>query len=308
MSSGSKKPNGAPNKPEASTTRFQIASRLGALRDTALLSDPFQTSARFTIRRKGSRAHQKWTQDYYDNNAFSSAYLEELALGDAPILLTEEETTALEKSFSLSADTTIAGMPRVVESLTSLASIINRLRGVAVERDTHKKAVQSAIRSGHTTISRVFRAEKEKELEEAVFLLASWDSMPGQDDDGNEIQVPYTEQAARDLLTNDTPLEGCGLDELVLSVPCWCLSLKGSSGVGSEIADEVSTEKRVIIPDLTLGQAYILWVHDRAEQLSLFRDQVLETAGKNSLPSSDSTSSSGDGTSLAEPVADPLPI
>lgn len=298
--SGNKKPNGAPSKPDISpisATRFQIASRLGALRDTAVLSDPFPTSAKFTIRRKGSRAHQKWTQDYYDNNAFSSAYLEELALGDAPILLTEEETAALEKSHSLAAG---AADTDLGQSLTSLTSIINRLCGVAVERDTHKKAVQSAIHSGRTTISKVFRAEKDKELEEAVFLLAGWESMPGQDDDGNEIQVPYTEQAARDLLTNDTPLEGCGLDELILSVPCWTLALNTDP--------PAPHPTRIIIPGLTLGQAYILWVHDRAEQLALFRDQVLETAGKNSLPSSDSSISSGDGSETGEVEVESSPI
>lgn len=294
---GPKKPNGAPSKPEPSTTRFQIASRLGALKDTVVLSDPFPTSAQFIIRRKGSRAHDDWTTKYIDNDPFSSAYLGELITGDISIPLTAEENELLDKAAKLTTED-----EDVKASVSGLCKLIDRLRGASIEMNYDKRAKRAALSTGRAKVSDVTRASSRKQLEEALFLLAGWEEMPGQDDDGNEIQVPYTEQAARDLFTNDTPLEGCGLDELILSVPCWTHAM----AVGEEAAQK--DPMRIIIPGLTLGQAYILWVHDRAEQLALFRDQVLETAGKNSLPSSDSSILSGDGTNPAEPAAGHSPI
>jgi len=255
-----------------SPIRFKIASRLGALKDVMSFSDPFGTGARFHIRRKGSKAHREWSQAYLDSDAFSSAYLEQLVTGTGELILTPEESQKVEEARA-----------RNIGDDLSWVAIIDRLTATAAEHNTNTEAIRKAVATGRTSYSRILRAEKDKQLEEAVFLLSGWDSLPGEDDS----PIPYSTGAARDLLTSDVPLEGSGFEEVILAHPEWCKVVK----------IEGQPTITIPIPGLTLGQAYILWTHARSEAADLFRERVLEEAGKNLLPPSTGNTSSGGGTS-----------
>jgi hypothetical protein len=256
--------------PTPSPVRFKIASRLGALKDTMSFSDPFGTGARFHIRRKGSKAHREWSQEYIDSDAYSSAYLEQLVTGHGELILNDEESQVVEES-------------RAGDPANQLVKIIDRLTATAAEHNTNTEAIRKAVATGRTSYSRILRADKDKQLEEAVFLLSGWDSLPGEDDS----PIPYSLAAARDLLTSDVPLEGSGFEEVILAHPEWCKTVK----------IEGQPTITIPIPGLTLGQAYILWTHARSEAADLFREMVLEEAGKNSLPPSTGSISPGGGTS-----------
>lgn len=287
-------PPGSSGKPSGSTSRFAIATRLGALKDVATFSDPFGTSARFHIRRRGSRAHKDWLSSWSETSPVSSAYFEQLAVGESAAVLTDDErkTVDIARTGSSAQD-------------DKLLAIIDRLTDTAAAESLYRNAVRSAVESGKTTYRKVIRVGEEKQIEEALFLLAGWDAMPGQDDDGNPVEIGYSVDQARELMLNDTPLEGVGLDELILSVPAWCImSVEPFDGTNDE-----KTSTPVMIPGLTLGRAYVLWIHAQADLVSSFREEVMGAAAKNSVPPSEATTSPGGGTKTSDdpPTVDDQP-
>lgn len=270
--------------------RFQIASRLGAFRDTAVISDPFGTGATFTIHRHGSRAYKSWFQRAVDKDPLTLLRLESMFSDDRIVLTKEEQETLLAER-----EKPAPGNP--------LVPIVDRLTIAHVEQSSRKDALRKLIDTGRMSPSEMAGRQEQDTLEEAVFTLKSWEGMPGEDG----ALIPYSEEMARELLTNDTPLEGAGLDELILGVDAWTVEVTRIYEPGEEIPKEaISVETddwtykiRIIIPGLTLGLAYQYLFLRRARDKSLFRDQALEAAAKNSEPSSDSSTSSGDGQSAA---------
>lgn len=265
--------------------RFQIASRLGAFRDTAVISDPF-TSATFTIYRHNCAAYKKWFQAAVDRDPLTLLRLEGMFADDAQVL-TAEESEILQTER---------------EKANPLVPVVDRLTLSTSEQASRRTALRKLIDTGKMTPSQMASRREDDILAEAMFLLKSWDGMPAEDGS----LIPYSEDAARALLTNDTPLEGAGLDELILDVDAWTYEVEHKTEDGTEIVAGPVTDRtfetykvRHIIPGLTLGLAYQYLFLRRARDTSLFRDQVLGAAAKNSVPSSDGSSSSGDGSSDA---------
>lgn len=288
-------PPGSSGKSPGSSSRFAIATRLGALKDIATFSDPFGTSARFHIRRRGSRAHKDWLSSWSETSPVSSAYYEQLAVGESAAVLTKDEKVLVESLRSR--------LPDKEPEVHGLIAVIDRLTDTAAAESLYRNAVRSAVESGKTTYRKVIRVGEEKQIEEALFLLAGWDAMPGQDDDGNPVEIAYSLDQARELMLNDTPLEGVGLDELILSVPAWCLTIDEQQEDGS------TAPRKVIFPGLTLGRAYVLWVHAMSDLISSFREEVMGAAAKNSAPPSEATTSPGGGTKTSDdpPTVDDQP-
>lgn len=272
-------PNGHPDSRR--TQKFQIASRIGAFRDSITLSDPLGTSARFIITRKGSNLHKQWGKEWMDSDPIMSAMSEEMVVGSDPIILTEEERKTVDTLRSSSKD----------QGVLSLLPIVDRLTDSAETLERNRTAIRKAVATGRVKYSDAMFQGSRRYTEEALFLLR-WESLP--DEEGNDI--PYSPETARELLTNDTPLDGAGLDELLLAQDCAVITIPADPE-----SDPPVLPRRLLIPGLTLGGFYSLWVHWASEQKALFRDQVLEAAGKNSLPPSDQISSSGGGTSEAAP-------
>jgi hypothetical protein len=258
------------------TVRFQIASRLGGFRDTLPFSDPFDTGARFHICRKGSAAHRTWFKRWQDEDPVSSRYLESVVTGDDKPELTPDESATVQIART-STD----------PAALSLLPIIDRLSETYSELDRNRDAVREAIKAGELSPTDAIQRGQRKRLEEALFLVSDWIGML--DETGAE--VPFAPEALRSLLENDTPLEGAGIDELLLRHECWTWTPKAEEG---ELSD--STPKPIIIPGLTLGSAYILWIHHTASTAANFRDQLTEAAAKNSEPFSETTTISGNGT------------
>lgn len=274
--------------------RFQIASRLGAFRDIATISDPLGTGATFAIHRHGSRAYKVWFQRFVDKDPMTLLRLEAMFQDDRIILTKEEQDTLLAER-----EKTNPSNP--------LVPVVDRLTIANVEQSSRKAAMRKLIDTGQMTPSEMAYRQEHDTLEEALFLLKSWDNMPSEDGS----PIPYSEDVARELLTNDTPLEGAGLDELILGVDAWTVEVETETkdGVEYPLADVYERDGhyyikvRLIIPGLTLGLAYQYLILRRARDTSLFRDQVMGAAAKNSEPSSDGSSSSGDGQSESEPVS-----
>lgn len=278
--------------------RFQIASRLGAFRDTATILDPFGTGAVFTIHRNGSKAHKAWFREQQDHDPMTLAVVESGLMQQSGTVLTKEEEEIVQTE-------------RQGKDPNALLPIVDRLTFTLAEQDIRREAMRRLFDSGRITPSEwVSRGENDL-LKEALFALKGWDHMPS-DEEG--VMVPYSEEAARALLENDTPLEGAGIDDLILSVDAWSLEIEQEGEtVPTEVTDAVPViggtgtwkwKTRIMIPGLTLGRAYQLLILNRSRDISLFRDRVLGEAAKNSEPSSDSINSSGDGkSSEAAPVA-----
>lgn len=268
-------PNGHPDARR--TQKFQIASRIGAFRDSISLSDPLGTSARFIVTRKGSNLHKKWAKEWMDSDPILSAMSEEMVVGSDPIVLSEEEGKTVEALRTSSQD----------QGVLSLLPILGRLVETSESLERNRIAIRKAVASGRASYSDAMFQGARRYTEEALFLLR-WESMP--DAEGEDI--PYSLETARELLENDTPLEDAGLDDILLSFDFATLTIPADLE-----ADPPTPEKKIIFPGLTLGRFYTSWTHHISEQKALFRDQVLEAAGKNSLPPSDQISLSGGGIS-----------
>lgn len=271
----------------AGTSRFQIASRLGGFRDTVRLSDPFGTGAVLTIRRKGSQANREWSTKYLEADPVSRSILEQQFLEDPiPVLTQEEQAQVLSAQKAAEGWTGESGIQK---SLSTLLDIVDRLSTSKQESEGARRAVRRVIETGQVSLMDAIspsRQEAHRKLEEAIHLLSFWEGMP--DADGSII--PYSPATCRELLTSDIPLEGAGLDDLLLTVDPWTLTINTAP------EGEEPKETRILRSRLTLGTAYILWVHWVSERASHFRDLTLEAAGKNSPASSETSSSSGDAT------------
>lgn len=274
-------------------TRFQIASRLGGFRNTVTLSCPFGTGATFTIRRKGSAAHREWAKSWLESDPMTSAMLEEQILG-------EESHTPLTEQESLIVD---EARKEIIHA--PLIPIIDRLVSTRTAVDQTRTATKKALASGRVTLADLatnsFTTIHDRE--EALFLLKSWDKMPDADGD----PIPHSREVAEELLLNDTPLTDAGLDDVLLSVPCWRIEVNDYAEDGTEIPRFIPRTDPSLLKvtghHFTLGRAYQLWLHWASEQASHFRDKTIEAAAKNSVPPSDPAISSGGGTSSEEPAS-----
>lgn len=260
------------------TVRFQIASRLGGFRDVLPFSDPFDTGARFHICRKGSATHRAWFKRWQDEDPVSSRYLESVVTGDDKPVLTPDESAVVQTART-SAD----------PAALSLLPIIDRLSETYSELDRNRDAVREAIKAGELSPTDAIQRGQRKRLEEALFLVSAWTGML----DENGAEVHFAPEALRSLLENDTPLEGAGIDELLLRQECWTWTPKAEEGEPNPAP--------IIIPGLTLGSAYILWIHHTASTASNFREQLTEAAAKNSEPFSETIITSGNGTNNPAP-------
>lgn len=279
-------------------SRFAIASRLGGFRSTVTLPDPFGTTATFTIHRKGSQAHAAWAKSRIDDDPIANAYASQLYLGDDVQVLTADEAKVVESARELHDFGTV---------LPSLLAIIDRLTDSTLESNRGKEAVRRALSSGRVKLSDLVTERQTRQINEALFLLAGWANMP--DADGAEI--PFSVDAARDLLLCDVPVIGVGIDDLLMSQKCWTLEIgsgNASEGVAGaedeqtedpvDSADTINGKSSEPIPDPetitiinptihTVGQAYILWLNWVSESSGLFRNQTMEEAAKNSAAPSD---------------------
>lgn len=299
----------APHIPDTpAPARFQIASRLGALRDTVQISDPLRTGAMFTVGRSGSNSHKAWTKQRIASNPMTRIVAESM-LATETVVLTPDETEIVNSERASSVN----------GSSNPLLPVVDRLTLSASEQTLYRDALKRLMDSGELLPMDVISGRRDEDrLEEALYLLKTWDRMP--DADGNEI--PYSVEMARELLTNDTPLEGAGVDDLVLGVDAWTVEItedyahpslvdktrpvkivKTETVKNAEGVEVYRLTVRYIIPGLTLGLAYQLLILKTARDTAAFRDQVIEAAGKNSVPSSDSISSSGDGKSSGAPAS-----
>lgn len=283
--------------------RFQIASRLGAFRSTVQVSDPFGTSATFTINRAGSNAHKEWFSRQLDNDPFTLLSMEAMLSGKSPAVLSKDEEETVDK-FRAAAEAD--GFAR------ELLPIIDRLAHETAEYESRVGAMRQLYDKGKMRPSDMGMRGEKTLLEEALFCLAGWSGMP--DADGGE--VAYSQDAARELLQNDTPLEDCPEDiqAMVLEREEWTLRIESAarkegtaSGWSEDRIREAEKEdgeesSRIMIPGLTLGKAYQLFILATARTSSFFRDQVIEAAAKNSEPPSDGISSSGGGAPKEEPL------
>jgi hypothetical protein len=268
--------------------RFQIASRLGIFRDSANLPDPFGTGATFTIHRHGSSAQKAWFRDQVDNDPQTLLQFELMLSSDVSVLLPDEEK-AVEAQ-------------RAKDKDHPLLPIVDRLTLAASERTLRRDATRKMLASGQMHLSDFMMLDREKDrLKEAIFLLKGWSAMP----DADGAAIPFSEESARALLTCDSPLDGAGLDELLLSVDAWTFDFTGTVPTKEELPAKARVTKedekgvhfavKHVIPGLTLGTAYQLFFIQKAREVALFRDQAIGEAAKNLPPSSGLTSSSGDG-------------
>lgn len=266
-------------------TRFQVASRLGGFRDTVTLSDPFGTGATLKVRRKGSAAHREWGKKWLNDNPLTRSMMEEQILGDVPVVLTEEEQKDIEVARGMTSEGTVS----------KLVAIVDRLADTRADLTSNRTAIRRALSSGEITIADMVAGtvDLKRRLDEASFLLVGWDNFP--DADGNPI--PYDPAVVRELLANDTPLEGAGLDELLIQVEPW--TIKIDTKPEEATTEGVIPDPPVILirPNLTFGRAYILWLHWVSERADLFRGQLMEASAKNSVPPSEASTSPGGGTS-----------
>lgn len=277
--------------------RFQIASRLGGFRDTCTVSDPFGTSARFTIIRNGSNAHKAWFRSRLDSNPEIMLIAERAMVDDASLVpLTADEQKTVD-----------AARPEQNPTIQSLLGVVDRLSTSSVEQNLRKSAMRSLLTSGKLKPSDWMTRGEDEQLAEAVFVLSGWEDMP--DDSGGV--VPFDQDAATALLTLDIPMGESGID--LLAVEAWTVDIDRTgkeppAGVPlSPIppGDDGLFHWKEKIPNpliQTVGQAYQLYFLHASRQRSLFRDQLVDAAGKNSDPSSDSTISSGDGQKTDEPA------
>lgn len=276
-------------------TRFQIASRLGGFRDTAALSDPFGTGATLYVRRKGSSAYWEWGKGWLNNDPITRSVMEEQILGSTPVVLTKEEEEVVETARKAASNET-----------EKLLSIVDRLVDTKQDLDQSSTAIRRALATGRVTIADIAAGslDLKRKMDEAAFLLAGWDNFP----DGEGNPIPYDQETVRELLTDETPLQGVGMDQLLLSVEPWTIRIEqGEAAVESaqEAAEAPEPLPPIILirPGLTFGRAYALWLHWASERADLFRGELVEAATKNSAAPSDPNISSGGDTSSVVPAA-----
>lgn len=295
-------------------TRFQVASRLGGFRDTVTLSDPFGTGATLKVRRKGSAVHREWGKKWLNEDPLTRSMMEEQILGDVPVVLTEEEQKTVEMARqAMESAKELKDQPAVARHVPDLLGVIDRLADTRADLASNRTAIRRALSSGEITIADVAAGsiDLKRRMDEASFLLVGWDNFP--DADGNPI--PYDPTVVRELLANDTPLEGAGLDELLVRVEPWTIKIetKPEHETDNTVAGRAFPETApapvpdppviLIRPNLTFGRAYILWLHWVSERADLFRGQLMEASAKNSVPPSEASTSPGGGTSSEEPAS-----
>lgn len=246
------------------TAKFKLASRLGILRDTFNMPDPFGTGATFTILRAGSDELQAWAQSYIDTDPATQFDLE-MSLSDnsfAGILLPDEQMIVddLRKSTEV--------------GVTRLIPVIDRLTSTAGFAAGRREAMKSAITSGRLKPAEYFKRNQVMRWAEAVKTIKGWSNMPGMDDDGDDILIEFLQENVEALITNNTPVEENGpLAEIVKGIP--------------ELYDEnKETGVRTFAADLTLGEAYTRIFLSKSADRDNFRAKVMEEAAKNSEPPS----------------------
>lgn len=286
------------------TVRFQIASRLGGFRDTATIPDPFGTSAQFVIYRADSNAHRAWARGEMDRNPVVT----EIMLGiesPPPALSSDDEKIVTTLRAKVDAD----------DTARLLVPIIDRLTAVTIERNLEREATKRALTEGKVKASDVMFQGMDQQLKEGKFILKDWSNLPA--DDGSTITFSIAMREA--LLTNDTPLDGEEVQALLLKQDCWTykrplsddeidqadgtrevLDVEDLGAVRTTTPRTIHYKLTVLPSVTTLGRAYLLYFLAKSRETALFRNAVMEAAGKNSAPSSDSITSSGDGTSGAE--------
>lgn len=275
----------------AGRTRFQVASRLGGFKDNVTLSDPFNTGALFTIIRKGSAKHREWAKQWLESDPMTAAMLEEQILGEDVVVITAEEQEVIK-----------AARVAASNEVEHLLAIIDRVVGVRTEMDRTRIATRKALDSGRVTLADLATDTLRvlHDRQEALFLLKGWEKLL----DAEGAEIPYSPEVAEELLLNDTPLDGTGLDDLLLSIPCWRLEVKDYAEDGTETGSHFIPRTDPVLLRLagpqqhfTLGRAYQLWFHWASEQSAHFRDQLVEEVAKNSETPSDPIILSGGGTS-----------
>lgn len=270
------KPNPTLPTPTPPQPRFQIAARLGGFRDTITVPDPFGTPATFTLYRAGCNAYVEWQRDRMDANPVLAEMM--MGVDSLPPVLAADEQEAVD-----AARAKVDGD----DTARALVPVIDRLTLTTTGRQLEREALRKAIAGGKLRPSDAFLRGADDQLAEALFTLRGWDGMP----DETGALVPYTLDAARALLTNDTPLEGAGIDELVLAQAAWVVETPGAPAEGDTPA---ASPTRTILPGLTLGRAYLLYFLAVSADRARFRAETLEAAAKNSeTPSGGSTLSGG---------------
>jgi len=271
--------------------RFQIATRLGALRDTCTVPDPFGTTATFTLYRSGCQAHREWFRKRLDKDPQILLMAERAISENFPVLTLEEEKT-LDKE----RENDVTPNP--------LLPIVDRLVIEGSQSKLQSAATRSLLESGRLKPSDLASRDEDDRLDEALFTVKGWSDVPGD----AETIVPFTPENARSLLTSDVELEeGAGIDDILHKIDAWMVDEIQTAKALPEGISENSvvrrtgafvswkTGKKIVRPGLTLGLAYQLYFLACAKNRSLFRDEVMSAAAKNYEPSSDSSSSSGDG-------------
>jgi len=338
LASSQSSPSSVPPAPP----RFVIASRFGAFRDTVTIPDPFGAGASFTIMRAGCNAHRDWSRERADNDPMAIAAASAMMAGNgsAAAPLTKDETETVDRyRANQDKDDTAKYLIPIIDRL-SLASVESNTQQSVVS------ALLASGKIRTSDVFRKQEDDQLAESAFLLRSWADMPGLDERDGQVEEVSIPFVRDSALALLTNDTPLDSTidGVSALLKSNPCWMseqmqFGLADKIPAGYQIYDQPAPKDKAVgkneaypltavaenpfalaaddhrvyvwmenlpIANLTLGRAYQLWIIATSADRSLFRDQVMEAAAKNSQPSSGSINTSEGGESNADhPISSP---